>query len=94
MLTRTATVLEVVAAELGLEFNVVHPLSWRKLIYGKAKLPNPKQRALQFVNDNFDYKVQMTAPKGHTPDHNIAEAICIAYYGSRAEAMGPYGNGY
>lgn len=80
---RTATIIELAIVESYLLSEFVHPMTWRKELYGSAKTLNSKEYAVDWVKINLGYE---PPPIGKTkrsrPDHNFAEAVCIAIYGS------------
>lgn len=83
MMARTAAIIEVIATEIGIEVNFVHPLTWRKELYGNGRPKDPKNTAVKYVEEHFQYKVPTLGKtaRSQKPDHNLAEAICIAAYG-------------
>lgn len=90
MLMRTATFIEIATIELNLEPVLVHPKSWRKVVYGTGGIKDAKVAAVNLVQSKFDYKLPVMGAtgRGKKPDHNFAEAVLISYYGSlQEEAM-------
>lgn len=85
MLTRTATFLEIACIYHHLEPRFVHPMTWRKAIYGTAKPQDPKGTAVGWVKENLDLEVPVMGAtgRGKKPNHNFAEAAIIAIYGER-----------
>lgn len=83
MLTRTATLIEACSLLEQYDIEFIHPKIWRRVVYGDAAPKNPKEKAVDFVLEQYDYKVPSMGKtiKSKAPDHNIAEAICIARYG-------------
>ena len=83
MMMRSATILEVVTIESGLKPVFVHPLTWRKLLFGNGRPSDPKATAVNWVKENCHYDVPVFGKtgKGHRADHNFAEAIAIAHFG-------------
>lgn len=83
---RVATVIELAAWVSGCVPRFVHPLTWRKELYGSGQTLNSKEYAVDWTKINLGYE---PPPIGKTirskPDHNFAEAACIAVYGSRQE---------
>lgn len=75
-LVRTATILEIAALEAGLEPCFVHPLTWRKKVYGHGRVDDIKERARTTAAELLGFETK------HKIDHNICEALLIAYYGS------------
>lgn len=76
MLTRIATFIEVAAYDTELYIEFVHPLTWRKAVYGKAKPANPKEVARRYAKELFDFDTKFKN------QHNICEAIMLAQYGA------------
>lgn len=77
LLTRMATYIEIAALSVGLHPIFVHPLTWRKKIYGNGRPKGDvKKLALATVDKEFNF-----IPK----DHNYAEAILISQYGNILE---------
>lgn len=76
MLARTAAFLEIASYDNNLKIEFVHPLTWRKAVYGKAKPPNPKEVARQYAKELFDFDTKFKK------DHNTCEAIMLAHYGA------------
>ncbi len=83
MLARTSALIEICALEAGFGVEFVYPKVWRKAIYGGAAPKNPKEKAVEFVKEKFNYEVPTIGKTSRSklPDHNIAEAILIASYG-------------
>lgn len=83
MMTRSATIMELAALEAGFEPCFVLPPVWRKEVYGSAKFSDQKAQAVQYVEARFDYKLPVMGKtgRGKIPDHNFAEAVCIAAWG-------------
>lgn len=83
MMARTASTVESIALRAGLNPHFVHPLTWRKGVYGNGRPANPKTAALKFVKEtlHYDLPVMGSSGRGSKLDHNYAEAIAIACYG-------------
>ena len=65
---------------LSLPYEAIRPQEWKALILkGTAK---DKAAAIDHVRDLYP-SVRLTKPKGKVPDHNIAEAVCLAEYARR-----------
>lgn len=77
LLTRMATYIELAAIHADYTPHYVHPLTWRKGVYGEGKHKDAKKLALAQVELKFSLV---------TKDHNIAEASLIALYGALQEA--------
>lgn len=62
----------------------VLPLVWRKAVFGNGRPENPKDKAVEWVKEHLDFEVPVIGKtgRGHKPDHNFAEAICLAVYGN------------
>lgn len=78
LLTRMATYIELAAIHADYTPHYVHPLTWRKGIYGPGKHKDAKKLALAQVELKFSLV---------TKDHNIAEASLIALYGALQETV-------
>lgn len=81
MLMRSATILECAAVDTNMESIFLHPLTWRKLVYGNGRPKDTKAAALEYLAQHFDFQLPTTKPKGGIPDHNVAESILIAHAG-------------
>lgn len=83
MLARMEGLIEVAALRSNFKTNFIHPMQWRKKVYGKAQIPTPKESAINLVKKRFNYDVPVMGAtgRGKTPDHNFAEAILIASAG-------------
>lgn len=75
-LSRMSGFLELIALDSGYKIEFVHPMTWRKTVYGHARPPNPKNIAMTYVKNLFDWQ-----PK-FKKDHNLAESILLAHYGA------------
>lgn len=75
MLARTAAVVEIASYAADLWPRFVHPLAWRKKVYGNVKPKDRKEYAREFTRSNFGFDTK------YKQDHNISEAVCIARYG-------------
>lgn len=84
-------ILGVIAAN-RLKVVRVTPSMWKKAVLpasafdekvdkGKRK-DEQKEAACQFVRDHYSH-VNLVKPGCKVADHNMAEAICLAFYGSR-----------
>jgi hypothetical protein len=73
-LARNAAYIELAAITMGYRVIHVHVMTWRKGVYGHGKPQNPKGTATEWCLYNLGYE---------TKNHNLAEAACISYYGSR-----------
>lgn len=89
MLARTATIIETCALLEHYDVEFIHPKAWRKVVYGNASPQNPKEKAVNFVLEKYQYTVPTIGKtvRSKAPDHNIAEAICIARYGYERNLM-------
>lgn len=77
----------ILSKATSFEINFVTPRSWRKKLMGTAKFADPKQAAVDWVLENLDFEVPVLGKtgRGKKPDHNFAEAICIAVSGIKAD---------
>lgn len=85
MMARSATYVETAAMLAGLEIGFMEPRTWRKVLFGTGAPKNPKEAAVKFVQEKFDYELPTLGIRKPVPDHNFAEAICIAYAGLISE---------
>lgn len=62
------------------EVKLLLPQTWRKAIFGKGNPPDAKDYAVEWVQQNLNFvvPVQGKTGRGSKPDHNFAEAICLA----------------
>lgn len=77
MLSRTQAFIEIAAYDNDIEPRFIHPMTWRKDIYGKPRPPNPKEVARKYVRELFGFETKFKN------QHDICEAILLAYYGQR-----------
>lgn len=87
MLTRTATFVEIAAIEVGMKVHFIPISTWRKIIFGTNRLDHPKDAAVEFVKRELNFEVPTMGVRKIQPDHNFAEAICIAYAGYLQEKI-------
>lgn len=73
-LAKNTAVIELAAAECGMEVRRVHISTWRKAIFGNGKPQDPKGTAKAWVLYNLGFE---------TKDDNKADAACISVYGVR-----------
>ena len=73
-LARNSAYIELAAITMGYTVVHVHVMTWRKGVYGNGKPQDPKGTAKAFCLYNLGFE---------TKNHNIAEAACISYYGSK-----------
>lgn len=81
---RTATIIELAALEIGMQPEFVYPQTWRKAVYGSMpRGTDTKEKAVEYVTKELGYELPVMGKtgRGSKPDHNIAEAICLAVYG-------------
>jgi len=76
MLSRTAAFLEIAALDSGIHVEFIHPMTWRRTVYGHAKPANPKEAARTYVKELFGWETKFKK------DHNTCEAILLAHYGA------------
>lgn len=93
MMTRTATFVEIAAMLEGIQTEFIQVQTWRKIIYGKGNPPEAKQAAVNYVRDVLSYEVPSMGIRKLQPDHNYAEAVCIAVAGLRLQAVSITENG-
>lgn len=74
-LVRTAAFLEAAAQDAGIEPCFVHPLTWRKRVYGNGRPDDTKQRARDGAKELLGFESR------YKNQHNQAEGLLIAYYG-------------
>lgn len=80
LLTRMATFIEIACLDTNYVPVYVHPLTWRKKVYGSGRPKGDiKKLAMGWVMSEYDFTPQ---------DHNYAEAILIASYGIQEESSG------
>lgn len=85
MLTRMATYLEIAVLQNYFEPKLVHPLTWRKEIFGTARTNGlAKEKSVEWAEANLKFIVPVmgSTGRGKIKDHNFADAACIAAYGS------------
>lgn len=78
-LGRTSGIVEIAAHEAGLIPHFVNPGSWRLKVFGYGRPADPKETARQFARDELGFETK------HKKDHNLAESLCLAYYGIMVE---------
>lgn len=78
-MVRMATYIEIALISLKYEPCFVMPDVWRKAVYGKARLPDKKEAARDFVREKFGFETK------YKYEHNICESILIAHYGEELE---------
>lgn len=83
-LTRTATYLEIAALQAYCEPVFVDPGVWRKAVYGNGRPDDAKELARRTVLDRFGFETKFKY------QHNICEAILIAYYGNLQQLADDY----
>lgn len=74
-LVRVKTILELAGLEVGLEPCFAHPGTWRKRVLGNGRPDDPKERARQAAKEFFGFETKFKN------QHNICEAMLIAFYG-------------
>ncbi len=74
-LVRVQAFIEIAALDAGVEPCFVHPLTWRKLVYGNGRPDDPKERARSVAKEILGFEAR------HKIQHNICEGMLIAYYG-------------
>lgn len=80
-LVRIAGILEGIMLSLDIPVFRVAPSTWRKEVLGN-KLAT-KDDALKFCQENFNEISLLRTKRSRVPDHNFAEAICLAEYAKR-----------
>ena len=82
---RTATILELAVTECNMVPVFVYPQTWRKGVYGNGRPKDTKVAAIDFVQEEIGYTLPVMGKtgRGSKSDHNIAEAILLAYYGNK-----------
>lgn len=83
-LMRTATYLEIAALQAYCEPVFVNPGTWRKAVYGTGRPDDAKELARRTVLDRFGFETKFKY------QHNICEAILIAYYGNLQQLKDDY----
>lgn len=81
-MAKMSTYIEVILLECGMWPEYVMPATWRKVVYGNGRPDKRKELSRKFVLEKFGFETK------HKSDHNIAEAICIAYYGHLRNLQG------
>ena len=74
-LGRAAAFIELASLKVGLEPVFVSPTAWRKVVYGNGRPQDVKELARKTVLEKFGYETKWKK------DHNICEAILLAFYG-------------
>jgi hypothetical protein len=80
MMTRSATYIEIAAMMEGVSVHFLPVQTWRKTIFGSSRLEHPKDAAVNYVR-LLGYQLPDMGVRKKQPDHNYAEAICIAMAG-------------
>jgi hypothetical protein len=71
--------LESIFRMLNIELYRVYPVKWKNSILGKGK--HIKQDSVTYCQEHYPHIPLLRTIKSRVPDHNIADAICIAEYG-------------
>jgi hypothetical protein len=76
---------------LGVPYVLVTPQTWKKALFSddergvdiedaKARKEHQKASAVAFVRRHYP-RLQLIQGRARTPDHNLAEAVCLGRYG-------------
>lgn len=73
---------EGIVAALGLQYDIVHPATWTKIMLRDIPAGEPKQRTMIKAQRLFGSSLPLTKPHGRTLSlDGRADAALIAYYG-------------
>lgn len=80
-LNKSAGIMIGMLRTLDIPTYEVAPVTWKKEVLGNYRAK--KQDAIEFCQKNFPEISLLRKDTSEFPDHNIAEAICLAEYGRR-----------
>jgi crossover junction endodeoxyribonuclease RuvC len=68
---------------------IVSPLKWKTILLSRNGYTREKDSSIRFIEDRFSSKAtKLLMPRrSRKPNHNVAEAMCLAVYGWEQDAL-------
>jgi len=73
---------------LSIPYIEVSPVEWKKVILKDMNWKRNKMASVEYIQKRFPYISLLPTPRCTKPDHNKADAMCLALYGMEKHYAG------